>query len=239
MDCQAFHKNLEDYLQDGLDFAGRFGMERHAQQCFNCGKELADAQNLRRLVAGLARVKAPANFESSVSKSIAQRRTHGFFHRFSNYWSFSFEWPSWQRTAMAVSTLAILGFALFFAMHREKILPAPPLAAVDTLQPATPLAAVEALPATEPEKMDSIKTPVIPASRAQTIAEIQKGMQAVAGAGSETPEVFQGQELPRAQSVDYLLVGPDNQPAPDRMPSRIYMRYGPPSEEYFISNVSH
>jgi hypothetical protein len=230
MDCRAFHKNLDDYLQDGLDFAGRFGMERHAQQCFNCGKELADAQHLRRLIAGLARVKAPEDFESKVSDAIAQRRTHRFFHRFLNYWSFSFEWPSWQRAALAASALAVLGFGMFFAMHRE------------TLQTAAPLVAVktpETLPAPEPAKVDPIKTPVIPASRAQTIAEIQKGMQAVSGTGTETAEVLRDEEMPRAQSVDYLLVGPDNQPAPDRMPNRIYMRYGPPSEEYFVSNVSH
>ena len=227
MDCRSFHKNLDDYLQDGLDFAGRFGMERHAQQCFDCGKELEDAQNLRRLAAGLARVKAPANFESGVSESIARRRTHGFLHNLRNYWSFSFEWPTWQRTALATSALVVLGFGLFFAMHRE------------TLQPTPPPAVVETLPAPGPENNDSIQTPVIPASREQTIAEIQKGMQAVSGSESETPEVFKDGELPRAQSVDYLLVGPDNQPAPDRMPNKIYMRYGPPSEEYFISNVSH
>jgi hypothetical protein len=230
MDCRTFHKNLEDYLQDGLDFAARFGMERHAHQCFDCGKKLADAQNLRRLAAGLARVKAPANFESRVSAAIAQRRTHGFFHRFRNYWSFSFEWPSWQRMAMATSALCVLGFGLFFAMHQEIVQTAPPLTAVKTLE--TP-------PAPEPQKNEPKETPVIPASRTQTIAEIQKGMQKVSDSESQTPEVFQDQETPRAESVDYLLVGPENQPAPDRMPNRLYMRYGPPSDEYFIRNVSH
>jgi hypothetical protein len=226
MDCRTFYKNLEDYLQDGLDFAARFGMERHAHQCFDCGKKLADAQNLRRLAGGLARVKAPANFESRVSAAIAQRRTRGFSHRFRNYWSFSFEWPSWQRVALAMSVLVVMGFGLFFAIHQE------------SLQSVPPLAVVEPQPAPEPIKIESIETPVIPASRTQTIAEIQKGMQKVSS-GSETTEIVQDQEFSRSESVDYLLVGPDNQPTADRMPNRLYMRYGPPSEENFIRNVSH
>ena len=49
MNCRTFQKNLEDYLADGLDFAGRFGMERHARQCISCGKEMC--QNCWRGVA--------------------------------------------------------------------------------------------------------------------------------------------------------------------------------------------
>jgi hypothetical protein len=227
MDCRTFHKNLEDYLQDGLDFSGRFGMERHAHQCFGCGKKLTDAQNLRRLTAGLARVKAPANFESRVSELIAQRRADGFSHRFRNYWSFSFEWPSWQRMALAASTLGVLGFGLFYAMHREEF------------QSASPMAVVAPQSAPAPLKIDPVIIAKTPQVQTSVIAEMPQRIQGVTNPELETQETFQEQDIPLAQTVDYLLVGPDNQPAPDRMPNRLYMRYGPPSDEYFIRNVSH
>ena len=77
MDCRKFHGNFEDYLEGGLDFAGRFGMERHAQQCIVCGKKLAAAQRLRAMARELQRVQAPLNFESSVLNEIARIKGHG------------------------------------------------------------------------------------------------------------------------------------------------------------------
>jgi hypothetical protein len=227
MDCRTFHRNLEDYLQGGLDFAGRFGMERHAQQCFDCGKEMTDAQNLRRMAAGLVRVKAPANFEAAVAQAIVRRRTQGFLHRFRNYWSYSFEWPSWQRMALATSVLVLLGFGLFYPVHR------------DVLQPAAPLAAVEPLPATSPEKTEPVKTLKTSAAQSPEMAEVRDPMLEDADSELQTSEVMPDRGLPRMESADYLLVGPGNQSKPERMPNRIYMRYGPPSQEAFILNVSH
>jgi hypothetical protein len=227
MDCRTFHKNLEDYLQDGLDFAGRFGMERHAHQCFGCGKKLADAQNLRRLAAGLVRVKAPMNFEASVSAAIAQRRTQSLLYRLRNYWSISFQWPSWQRMALAASTLGVLGFAMFYAMHRESLRPEPAVA--ETASPVAPA----------PIKINPAATPAPPVAQPPVVTEIPQRIQGVPNSERETPEIFQNQDMPRTETVDYLLVGPDNQPMPDTMPNRLYMRYGPPSDEYFIRNVSH
>ena len=52
MDCRTFNKKLEDYLEGGLDFPGRFGMERHAGHCFACGKTVADAQKLNPVNQG-------------------------------------------------------------------------------------------------------------------------------------------------------------------------------------------
>jgi hypothetical protein len=231
MNCSAFHKNLEDYLQGGLDFGGRFGMERHAQQCFSCGKELGDAQNLRRMVAGLTCVKAPADFEAGVREAIARRRTQGLFHRFRNYWNYSLEWPSRQRMAWAASTLAILGFGLFFAMHKDTMRPTPPMAAIE--HQSMPM------PASIPAKIEPKKAPKVSTVQMPAMAKIQRPLQEEIETEPAMPEIFQDQEYPRVQSVDYLLVGPDNQPRPERLPNRLYMQYGPPSTEHFIRNVSH
>ena len=106
MNCRTFHRTLEDYLEGGLDFSGRFGMERHAQQCISCGKEMSDAQRLRRMVSELQRVKAPANFEASVLREIGMRKAHGRFSGFRSLWIYGFEWPSFRKLALASSCLA-------------------------------------------------------------------------------------------------------------------------------------
>ncbi len=59
MNCRTFHRTLEDYLEGGLDFSGRFGMERHARQCLSCGKEMSDAQQLRRMVSEFSALRRP------------------------------------------------------------------------------------------------------------------------------------------------------------------------------------
>ena len=171
MDCRNFHENLEDYLDGGLDFADRFRMERHAEQCFACGKELADARTLRLLTVSLAHVKAPADFESRVRREIALRKSQGIFARVRNYLVSGFEW---RRLAFVI------------------------LPARQILRPDAPLPMVA-----EEEKF------------------------------TETPENY------KTEALDLLLVGPDNHYTPEQLPRKIYVRYGPPSEEYFIRNVSH
>jgi len=46
-------------------------------------------------------------------------------------------------------------------------------------------------------------------------------------------------ENSRMDALDLLLVSPGNYNNPDQLPRKIHVRYGPPSEEYFIRNVSH
>ena len=118
MDCRTFHKNLEDYLEGGLDFSGRFGMERHAQQCIGCGETLAGAQRLRQMASGLKRVKAPPDFESSVLNKIAAHKSQGRFSGLRSLWIYGIEWPSWRKLSLASSSLIVLGLVLFYAYHR-------------------------------------------------------------------------------------------------------------------------
>jgi len=188
MNCRNFHRNLEDYLDGGLDFTGRLGMERHAEQCYACGKELADARGLRRLTASLSRVKAPADFEANVRREIALRKSQGLFARVRSRMAFGFEW---RRFAYAATVCAALVFGIFSArLFFRQDAPSPPAVAEN---------AGFAADAEFEEAPDNYKT----------------------------------------EALDLLLVAPDNYHTPEQLPRKIYVRYGPPSEEYFIRKVSH
>ena len=187
MNCRNFHRNLEDYLDGKLDFAGRFGLERHADQCFACGKNLAAALELRRLAASLAHVKAPVDFEARISHEIAIIKSQGIFARVRNYLFFGFEW---RRFAFAGAVCAALLFGIVSA--RWIILRNEPVSTV-----------AESLNPTIEEEFE------------------------------EAPDNY------KKDALDLLLVSPDNHYTPEQLPRRIYLRYGPPSEEYFIRNVSH
>ena len=203
MNCRNFHRNLEDYLDGGLDFTGRLGIERHAEQCFACGKELADARALPLLIKSLSRVKAPADFESRVCREIAVRKSRGIFARIRNYISFGFEW---RRFALTSAICAALTFG-FFAAQRFSLPDAQVQEIAENSNPAVEEAAFG--DASEDFKMEEFK-----------------------------PEDFISDDFIK-DALDLLLVGPNNHHTPERLPRQIYVRYGPPSEEYFIRNVSH
>ncbi|MBN2242232.1 MAG: hypothetical protein JW793_06040, partial [Acidobacteria bacterium] len=114
MNCRTFQKNLEDYLENSLDFAGRFGMERHARQCIRCGRELADAQNLSRMVRGLDRVKAPQDFETAVLSEIGRRKLRSRFPMLRRFLVFGFGMPSWKHYAWAASAVIVLGLGFLY-----------------------------------------------------------------------------------------------------------------------------
>ena len=192
MNCRNFHGNLEDYLDGGLDFAGRLGMERHAEQCFTCGKELADARGLRLLTASLARVKAPADFEARVCREIALRKTQGIFTRVRNYLAFGFEW---RRFAFAAFVCAALAFGIFPALRGWRDAPAPAVAENSN---------------SAAEEAEFVET-----------------------SGNLKPENL------KMDALDILLVNPGHNRVPEQLPRKILVRYGPPSEEYFVRNVSH
>src|SRR5512143_3119792 len=107
MDCRKFRNNLEDYLQGELDFPGRFGMERHAQQCLHCGQDVADAQKLGEMTRELKRVKAPPNFEATVLARIRARNVRRS-RKFWRYWEYLPEWVSWRSAAVGVSAAALV-----------------------------------------------------------------------------------------------------------------------------------
>lgn len=233
MDCRTFHRNLEDYLEDGLDFSGRFGMERHAQQCLRCGKELADAQRLKSIASGLQRVKAPANFESSLLREIASYKSHGRFWSLRTFWIYGFEWPSRRKTAFAASGLLVLSLAIFYALHRpggETVSRAPIAAPV---APETGVQAVEVRQSPDREAAAILRKAPSADEAARQAGKVQPVVPQV------EPEEMAVQESPEMDYVEYMLPGPGNYAVPVRLPKKIPMRYSQMSEEYFIRNVSH
>ena len=230
-------------------------MERHAQQCLHCGKDLANAQSLRRMTAGLARVKAPLNFEALVSDKIAAHKMRGTFSLMHSFGIFGFEWLSWRKMALAASSLAILGFGIFYAAHRQTFSPEPGLSAakpqsadpVQTLIPETPPSASPApsLVAEKPQSIAVQKKEDPPGTLSASAPEppVVSEAASVAEAKQYPPPIdfdaLESQGAIQAESVDYLLLGPDSHPALDRLPKKLYMPYGQASEEYFIRNVSH
>jgi len=240
MNCRTFHQTLEDYLEGGLDFSGRFGMERHARQCLSCGKEMSDAQQLRRMVSELQRVKAPSDIETSVLREIGMRRAHGRLSGFRNFWIHGFEWPSLRKLALASSCLAILSFGIFYASHRTVFTPA---------STSPQIAGTRAITAVEgKDAKSSPSTNVAPLVRNKpAAAEALKSAKRVRPPAilKQEPvldaEIRDIQEAQDMDYVEYTMPGPDNRPVPVRLPlpKTIPMRYGQMSEEYFIQNVSH
>lgn len=257
MDCRNFHRLLEDYLEDGLDFAGRFGMERHAQQCIRCGKDLASAQGLRRMVREIDHVRTPDGFEAAVLDRIAAEKSPA---RFSprRYWIYGFEWPSPRRLALASSAVALLGFGVFYMTSRPAADLAP-AAAVKAPAPIVPVGqrdpAIVPAPATKP----------VPGIGRSAASGVQ--MSAAAGAPERSPrrhpevsilrEDIASAAIPDAMPVayepepqeadyadytdyvEYQVVGPDDHPVRLRWPVKSRTRYGKSPEEYFLQNVSH
>jgi hypothetical protein len=243
MNCRTFHRNLEDYLEGGLDFSRRFGMERHAKQCIGCGEELAGAQRLRRMASELKRVKAPPNFEFSVLNEIAKHKSRNRFPGIRSLWIYGIEWPSWRKLALASSSLIILGFGIFYASYRvtPDIISPPPLAVV---KPSTTPAKMAEIPA------KIIKTnpqPELVASSKQPPAKQPKAAEALNTAAAIDPPIpfeevgFQDPETADMEFVKYEVLGADNRLMPVRVPrpKKIWIQYGQLSEEEFLRNVSH
>jgi hypothetical protein len=245
MDCRTFHRNLEDYLEGGLDFTGRFGMERHAQQCIGCGKELAGAQRLHRMASELVRVKAPSDFEASVLNKIAERKSHRQFSGIRGLWIYGFEFPSLRKLAIASSGVIALAFGAYFILHK----PAPNVASF----PPKPVIVPAAAPAKElehpvnnPVKIVEAKKPAVAkaprsAAKKPEVLEVPQTAETLQPSLPLEPVDFRGSPSAETEFVEYEIPGPDNQPVVVRfpMPKKIRMRYGQASLDYFIQNVSH
>ena len=233
MDCRKFHRNLEDYLQDGLDFSGRFSMERHAQQCISCGKDMANAQRLSQMTRELERVKAPLNFEASLLQEIAKRKSHGRFSYFYKTWIYGFDSFSWRRLALAGCSLAALSLGIaYWPRHTPGVIPnSLPAPSYVTAGKTTAVSNKDEKPvATVRESAMPQARPVMKSSRVRLQTHPPEPMQ---------EELFTEPEIADTDYMEYVMEGPDNRPVTVRLPKTIRMQYGHASEEYFIRNVSH
>jgi len=227
MDCRKFHKDLEDYLEDGLDFSGRFGVERHAQQCIGCGQDLSTALRLRRMVQQLERTKAPANFELSVLDGIGKCREQGMFSRFRRFWIYGLDLPSARRLVLVSSCLAVLVIGIF-CLH-------------PFLSNWTAPESVSAPPPVvqEPAKVGKGENPRPAATTA--VAKASRPLSAEIHKPKVKPGPAEEQMVDQEVSdyVEFQVLGPDNRPVSFRWPNKTHVRYGQTPEEYFIRNVSH
>ncbi len=234
MDCSTFHKSLEDYLDGGLDFPGRFGVERHAQQCLCCGKDLADAQRISRLTKELNRVKAPSDFEAQVHRRIQSRG----LHRHPKLWKLKYFW--WDRIpfrslAWGTATLVLLVGGVFYSFHWISI---------GQNSPDSSLSARNPLPENVPVTQDS-RQPSVPAGVASNEARSTASKRLYPMQAQDSRFVMESDAPPWSiepgdtEYVEYLVPAAGGQQLVMRLPKTIRMRHGQPSEEYFIRNVSH
>ena len=206
MNCRTFHKCLEDYLEEKLDFAARFALERHARQCVHCERELASARDLSRMVHDLERVKAPANFETSVLNEIATRKIHRRFSLFRRLTAFDFDLAYWRKYALAVSGCIVLVLGIFYWYGLE------------------PGRTPQELALSSNATIDSMED--LPTGTDNSHARFGEGFYLR----------FQTDE---SDYRDYLAIGQDDQPMFVPLPNTIQLQISPPSEEYYINNVSH
>lgn len=232
MDCRRFQKNLEDYLEGDLDFAGRFGMERHAQQCLNCGREMNSAQKLSQMARELKRVKTPSNFEATVLQQIGEWKSNVRFSTIRRFLTYNIEWPSWRKLALATSSLALIGVVAVYFFHL----------AIHEQAPSSNWIADGPAPLSNQKQpgLDSDQVISIPPPAAATLPGTMPSTQPSSRLQVEYfADEYWTAEPADSEFVEYQLPGPGNRPVVVRLPKRIRMQYRQPSEEYFIRNVSH
>jgi hypothetical protein len=257
MNCRAFHRNLEDYLDDGLDFVGRFGMEKHAGQCIQCGKDLAGAQKLRRMAQQMRKIKAPDNFEAAVFNRIGKEKARGGWFGVQKFWLYGFELPSIRKMALAGAGLAALGLGIFSVSNRTEINHVAPVAAIS---PVNKLIAEKPV-AEKPGKLEKLeklivqqpikpKRDVVPAAMIAEASKTKRTIfpEALVEKTTETSDLsdYSDQDeasvksVPDTNYVEYQVVGPDNRPVTFRLPVKSRMRAGQTSDDnYYLRNVSH
>jgi anti-sigma factor RsiW len=215
MDCRKFHRNLEDYLEGGMDFSARFAMERHAGQCYSCEKTVKNAMKLRQLARDLDRARAPIGFEQSLLARIQERKTTGFFSRIRDGGAHGSGLLSWRTVTVAALATAIVAGSITYwhfgsASRRQS-------AAAIGNEPS--LGAITALDASISED--------------QILKMIQNGNEGVDQWAQplDDPSETDFVEVQVPVSGDRHLVL--------RLPRTIWMRYSQPSKEYILRTISH
>ena len=243
MDCRKFQKNLEDYLEGGLDFAGRFGMERHAQQCYPCGRTESDAQKLKRLAHEIKRVSAPPNFEAAVLARIHDRSSRVLWGSLRSRFAYGLEWHSWPSMALAGSGLSLFALAILFSLHHfggtdrpaEIAIQQPP---ASNLPRSTPSLQKELLTAAASGQSSSSPVTELPVNTS-TVSPASTPVRRPRKLYSTDELTVDLSNAGESDYVEYWVPGPDNRPMIMRLPNTIRMQYGQASEEHFIRNVSH
>ena len=209
-----------------MDFAGRFAVERHAQQCIGCGKDMADAQRIRGMVSELERVKAPESFEASVINEIAKRRLNARASGVRRFWIYGHEGPLWRKLALASSSLAIVAVGVFVFFNLTD-------SGHDSASPV----AMEA-PGESNAGVDAMQNAGMGAA-VSSMNRFPGGEVSKAANAAMRPVVAGREPFPKADAFN--ANGSDGQPVTITlpMPRKIYLHYNQTSDEYFIQNISH
>ncbi len=227
MDCRAFEKHVEDYLQDGLDYPARFSMERHAHQCIACGRVLTNALRLRQMAKEIERVKAPADFESAVIKEIAKQRLYLRNKLSRRFWLTGIQRRLTMNWALVTVGAFLIG-AVTFYLYRHYAATAAPAASVAIVTPEV----------INPESEQSM-APKPSVSEPVRVEEVAARQPAAKPRARVEELIIPEKEVPDADYVEHIVAGPDNRPMRVRLPKAIHVQFGQASEEYFIRNVSH
>jgi len=230
MDCRSFQKGLEDYREGTLDFPTRYGMERHAQQCLLCGKDLQDAEALGQASRALHRVSAPPEFETAVLTRIyRQTSRRGWLARRFRIYNFDRHYSPAMLTG-GVLCLVLVGFGVLFSIYRSS--PA-------TSAPPTPLAISQPSPAVPSSTINPSPSPNV-VSATSELRIVNGVFDQPTERLSEKPVWLPAQaDQSETEFTEYVVPGPGNHQLIMRLPKTIRMQYGQESEEYFIRNVSH
>ncbi len=234
MDCRTFQKHLEDYLEGGLDYSGRFGIERHSQQCFLCGKEMASALELRKKAREIRRVSAPGDFESAVLDRIQKDERHLSYKRLRWAWMYREEWPLRRAFAAGVFGFMLLAIGAVYFVRWPVPLSLDPESSVPRVFTQESIGLQSGETGTGPE---------FPISRVDSKTQVAFDEPALLPLfdtySSDENYVLEWVEPADSEFKEYMVPGPDNRQMIMRLPETIRMRYSHPSEDYFIQYVSH
>src|SRR5439155_18478555 len=177
---------------------------------------------------------------------------------FWSLWIYGPEWPSVSSLALGACGLALIGFASFATLSHFKKTLAPPEQVVaptkiDQEQPDLLNDFVRFLAAPSPKQFPQqttspvITSPPAQARAAQAHVPLAAQLKGAPSARVRERSRFSTDEvdtetLHEPADLDYVefpVPGPDNSQFIMRLPKTIRMRYGQPSQEHFIRNVSH
>jgi hypothetical protein len=223
MDCRTFHRKLEDYLEESLDFPARFGMERHANQCYSCQKDVNVALSLRQLARDMKRVSAAQDFEAALLVRIQKEKSQRRLFSFRDWWLFGLEGFSWRVAgATAVVTMLVVGTVGYIHFGGRTDPASAPMASMESQTNPSPERTMDGAPVSVADLME------IAGGRMGRVNRLAQDSWAVPYA-----------EPGDSDYVEFMVPVAGDRQLILQVPRTIRMRYQQPTREYFIRNVSH
>ncbi|MFH1574039.1 MAG: hypothetical protein ABIG68_08645 [Acidobacteriota bacterium] len=219
-----------------MDFAGRFGVERHAEQCYGCGKAMKDAVRLGRMVRELERTPAPPGFESAIMSRIGKGNARRRASIFWKWWVYGTEQLSWRALAVGAAGTIIVGLGIVTTVRYTE----PDRTASGPARSESRTAGLDAPIADGGEWAAPLS------GRQRQVAPLRIINPKIVALGDPRARYDPDSDWPNAflypvesGYVDYPLPGPGDQKVIMRLPRSIRLKYSQGSEEHFLRFVSH